>query len=140
MYLAHDVREELTYVQKLLQASQVLFLVTRGACKISIAINLRRMFGAKARDKRLCNTLVLCVLVWTVAAVLAVLVKCPSEHLAPAKNEHLCSGEVSDCQQTASCGSNNCHRLCVGILLLALMFSLKSAPWDFAHTPRAVCK
>jgi len=56
------------------------------------------MFGAKARDKRLCNTLVLSVLVWTVAAVLAVLVKCPSKHLIFEKNEHLCSGEVSNCQ------------------------------------------
>lgn len=89
---------------KLLQTSQALFLATRGASKISVALNLRRMFNVKIWANRLCDGLIVSHLMWVVAATLAILIECSSEHFLVDQDQHLCSDDVSSeklCGHTA---------------------------------------
>lgn len=80
---------------KLLQTSQALFLTTRGASKVSVALNLRRMFNVKVWANRLCHGLIASHLMWVVAATLAILIECSSEHFLVDQSQHLCSDDVS---------------------------------------------
>ncbi|KAI5210766.1 hypothetical protein E4T38_01864 [Aureobasidium subglaciale] len=61
-------------------AHVVLFILTRGVSKISMTLNIRRIFAAGASNTRACDIILLTVVMWACLSPLAALIKCGVIH------------------------------------------------------------